>query len=85
MVRNQIVAIVGLLIFAFALEPALLAWRPDVGQFGPTVGAPTGSIGVNPFDEGELLSPGGRAAGDARLGGARFAATAVMLRRRDLV
>ena len=31
-VRNQIVAIVGLLIFAFALEPALLNLALDVGQ-----------------------------------------------------
>lgn len=27
-VRNQIVAIVGLLVLSFALEPAVLAWRP---------------------------------------------------------
>ena len=69
-VRNQIVAIVGLLIFAFALEPALLTWPPDVGKFGPTVGAPSGIVGINPTSTGATtaaLAPV-RAPGDARAG-----------------
>ena len=56
-VRNQIVAIVGILIFAFALEPALLNLALEVGKFGPTTGAPSGIIGINPVDNSELLSP----------------------------
>ena len=84
-VRNQIVAIVGLLIFAFALEPALLNLAFDVGKFGPTTGAPSGIIAVNPVGEGDLLSPG--VALLVMLGwvGLGFARTATTLRRRDLV
>jgi ABC-2 type transport system permease protein len=84
-VRNQIVAIVGLLIFAFALEPALLNLALEVGKFGPTTGAPSGIIGVNPVDEGELLKPG--IALLVMLGwvGLGFGITAWMLKRRDLV
>jgi ABC-2 type transport system permease protein len=84
-VRNQIVAIVGILIFAFALEPALLNLALEVGKFGPTTGAPSGIIGINPVDNGELLSP--VVALLVMLGwvGLGFAITAALLRRRDLV
>jgi ABC-2 type transport system permease protein len=84
-VRNQIVAIVGILIFAFALEPALLNLALEVGKFGPTTGAPSGIVGINPVDNGELLSPG--VALLVMLGwvGLGFAVTATLLRRRDLV
>lgn len=50
-VRNQIVAIVGLLVLSFALEPAVLALASKIGQFGPTSGAPNGILGVNPIGE----------------------------------
>jgi len=84
-VRNQIVAIVGLLIFAFALEPALLNLAFDVGKFGPTAGAPSGIVAVNPVEEGTLLSP--VVALLVMLGwvGLGFAINALMLKRRDLV
>jgi ABC-2 type transport system permease protein len=84
-VRNQIVAIVGLLIFAFALEPALLNLAFDVGKFGPTTGAPSGIIAVNPVEEGTLLSP--VVALLVMLGwlGLGFGINAAMLKRRDLV
>ncbi|MEO8689357.1 MAG: hypothetical protein ABI611_14240 [Solirubrobacteraceae bacterium] len=86
-VRNQIVAIVGLLVFAFALEPALLSLVPDVGRFGPTVGAPSGISGVNAGGDNsaDLLAPGIAVlvlCGWVMLG---FGVTAWMLRRRDLV
>jgi hypothetical protein len=84
-VRNQIVAIVGLLVLAFALEPALLSLARDVGQFGPTTGAPSGIIGVNPVGEEELLEPAVALVvmiGWVALG---FGVTAALLRRRDLV
>ena len=85
LVRNQIVAIVALLILAFALEPALFSLVPEVGRFGPTFGAPNGVIEVDPFGEGDLLSPG--VALLVMLGwvGLGFALTAWLLRRRDLV
>ena len=84
-VRNQIVAIVGLLIFAFALEPALLNLAFEVGKFGPTTGAPAGIVAVNPVEEGTLLSP--PVALLVMLGwvGLGFAINALMLKRRDLV
>ena len=85
LLRNQIVAIVGLLIFAFALEPALLALVPDVGKFGPTSGAPNGIIQLNPFDDGEILTTGVALLVMIGWVGLGFAATAALLRRRDLV
>jgi ABC-2 type transport system permease protein len=84
-VRNQVVAIVGLLVFAFALEPALLALAHDVGQFGPTTGAPSGIIEVNPVSEEELLSPAVALLVMFGWVGLGFAVTATLLRRRDLV
>lgn len=85
LLRNQIVAIVGLLIFAFVLEPALLGLVPEVGKFGPTSGAPNGVIGINPFDDSETLSPGIALLVMIGWVGLGFAATAALLRRRDLV
>jgi ABC-2 type transport system permease protein len=84
-VRNQIVAIVGLLVFAFALEPALLNLALEVGRFGPTTGAPSGIIGINPVDNGELLSPGIALLVMIGWVGLGFGITAWMLKRRDLV
>ena len=84
-VRNQIVAIVGLLVFAFALEPALLNLALEVGRFGPTTGAPSGIIGINPVDNGELLAPGIALLVMIGWVGLGFGITAWMLKRRDLV
>jgi len=85
LVRNQIAAIIGVFIFSFALEPSLIGLAVDVGKFGPTVGAPNGILGINPIGDDALL-PAGIAAlvllGWVALG---FAATAALLRRRDLV
>jgi hypothetical protein len=84
LVRNQIVAVVGLLIFAFALEPALIGLAPEVSQFGPTSGAPNAVIGIQFGDEVQL-APGIALLvmlGWVALG---FAAGAATLRRRDLV
>lgn len=82
-VRNQVAAIVGLLILGFAIEPALIGLVIDVGKFGPIVGAPNGLIGTTFDDEGIL------AAGPAALVmlgwiAVGFSAAAVLLRRRDL-
>jgi ABC-2 type transport system permease protein len=86
-VRNQIVAIVGLLVFAFALEPALLSLVPDVGRFGPTVGAPAGISGISPNgdDSVDLLSPAVAVLVMFGWVGLGFGVTAALLRRRDLV
>ena len=85
LLRNQIVAIVGLLVLSFALEPAVLAVAENVGRFGPMVGAPSGIQGINPFEEGKLLDPGIAVLVMLAWVGIGFAATAVILRRRDLV
>lgn len=85
LLRNQVVAIVGLLIFSFALEPAVLALAEDVGRFGPLVGAPGGIQGINPVDEGQLLAPRIAVVVMIAWVAISFAATAVVLRRRDLV
>jgi ABC-type transport system involved in multi-copper enzyme maturation permease subunit len=58
LVRNQTVAVVGVLIFAFVLEPAIVALASEVGRFGPTVGAPNGILETQPFDDdSDLLAP----------------------------
>ena len=86
LVRNQMVAIVGLLILAFALEPALFSLVPEVGRFGPTFGAPNGVIGVNPFDDrGDVLDPGVALLVMIGWVGLGFGVTGALLRRRDLV
>jgi ABC-2 type transport system permease protein len=88
LIRNQVVAIVGVLFVAFVLEPTLIGLAPDVGRFGPTQGAPSGVIGVAGFDDDDadfLLAPG--VAVLVMLGwiGAFFAASAARLRGGDLV
>lgn len=86
LVRNQIVAIVGLLIFGFAVEPTLLALASQVGQFGPTLGAPNGFLEPNGFGDGEeQLAPGVALLVMVGWVGLGFAAAAALLRRRDLV
>lgn len=85
LLRNQIVAIVGILVFSFALEPAVLAVAADVGRFGPLVGAPSGILGAKPFDEAKLLAPGIALLVMIAWIGLGFVANATVLRRRDLV
>ena len=82
LVRNQVVAVVGVLVVVFIVEPAIIALTTDVGRFGPTVGAPRAISAVN---ESEALAPGIGVLvmlGWITLG---FAAGAELLRRRDLV
>lgn len=86
LVRNQIAAIVGLLLLTFAIEPTLLAVAPHIGQFGPTSGAPNGVLQLEAFgDDTDILSPA--VALLVLLGwlGLVFAGAATLLQRRDLV
>lgn len=86
LVRNQVVAVVGVLVVSFAVEPALLGLVPEVGRFGPTGGAPSGITEVDPFDgDDELLAPVAAVGVMLAWVGLGFAATAALLRRRDLV
>ena len=88
LVRNQPVAIVGVLVASFVLEPAVLGLAPDVGRFGPFVGLPVAMQDIAPsdagFDDADLFSPA--LAGLAMLAwiGAAFAAGAALLSRRDV-
>ncbi len=87
LIRNQIVAIVGLLLLAFAIEPAVIGLAPEVGKFGPTLGAPNGFIGLEDvFGEGdEQLTPAVALLVMIGWVGLAFAAAAARLERRDLV
>ena len=78
LVRNQVVAVVGLLVLGFAVDPAVAALVPEVGRFSPFSALPIGITDVPPEDAGPAR--GGRrtfararAAGHARLdrGGVR--------------
>jgi hypothetical protein len=82
--RNQVVAIVGMLIFGFAVEPALVELVPKVGQFGFTSGAPNAILGA-PGDHKAQLSL--LAALLVMLGwvAVGYSAAGALLRRRDLV
>ncbi len=83
LVRNQAAAIVGILVWLFLLEPAVLAAASDVGRFGPLIGAP-GGFGTTADTEDELLDAvPALLVMLAWLGGLGAAATAV-LRTRDL-
>lgn len=58
LVRNQPVAIVGIIALAFVVEPVLLGLAPEVGRFGPIVGAPSAITETDTgFDDTELLAP----------------------------
>jgi ABC-2 type transport system permease protein len=89
LVRNQPVAIVGVLVLGFAIEPTVIALAPDVGRFAP-FSALTASIQEIPasdvgFDEGfDLLARGAAVLAMLVWIAAPFAAGAVLLRRRDL-
>jgi ABC-2 type transport system permease protein len=87
LVRNQVVAIVGILIFAFAVVPTLFALVPDVAKFAPIEGAPGGIVHVGTFndDTSDLLTPA--AAVLVMLGWIAlfFAAAGARLRKFDLV
>ena len=88
LVRNQPIAIVGILILAFAIEPVVAALAPEVGRFGPTSGLPTAIQDLDPEDVGlddlELLAPGLAVLAMLAWIGATFAAGAALLRTRDV-
>jgi hypothetical protein len=86
LVRNQVVAMVGVLVLSFVLEPAIIGLAPDVGRFGPTAGAPNGILGVEGFsEEDDLLAPGAAVLVMVAWVAALFAAATAVLRQRDLV
>ena len=88
LVRNQVVAVVGLLVFWFMVEPMVLSLVPEVGRFGPFVALPTGLSTIPPEEAGvgdvELLDPGFAALALLAWIGAAFAAGYALLRARDV-
>ncbi len=61
LVRNQVVAVVGILVLGLVVEPTLGAVAPKVERFGPTGGLTTAIANSDPeasgFSENELLAP----------------------------
>lgn len=85
LLRNQVAALVGVLIVFFIVEPTLFGLVPEVGRYSPLHGAPAGLLGFGfDGDEDFLLSPA--VAGAVMLGwlAGLFGASAGLLRRRDL-
>lgn len=88
LVRNQVVAVVSILVLGLVIEPTLAAVAPKVERFGPTGGLTTAVANSDPessgFSEGEMLAP--VLAAVAMLGwiAALFAAGAALLRSRDV-
>jgi len=84
LVRNQVVAIVGVLVLIFVVEQVLIGLVPSVGQYAPTVGAPNALQG-NTLDAEKTLATGVALLVMAAWIAALAAAAAALLRRRDLV
>jgi len=88
LVRNQVVAIVGVLVIALVVEPLVLTLQPEVGRFGPFT-LPSAVAGIPEEDmglEGDVALPSPGLAALAMLAwiGALYAAGAALLLRRDL-
>jgi ABC-2 type transport system permease protein len=88
LLRNQPVAIVGVLAASFAVEPVLIELVPAVARFGPFVALPAGVADLKPedvgFDDTKPLSPGLAALAMLAWISAAYAAAAALLRRRDV-
>jgi ABC-2 type transport system permease protein len=88
LVRSQVIAVVGLLVVWFVVEPTILAFAPDVGRFGPFVALSTGASGIPAEDaqlgDVDLLAPELAVMALVAWIVAAFAAGGALLRRRDL-
>jgi ABC-2 type transport system permease protein len=89
LVRNQVVAVVGVLVLTFVVESTLIFLLPEVARFGPFSALPTAAADIPAEDAGlgdeiQLLSPGLAVLALLAWIGAAFAAGAALLRRRDL-
>jgi ABC-2 type transport system permease protein len=84
LVRNQVIGIVGLLVFGLAVEPALFALTDNVAKFLPVSGAPN-AVTQTSFGDNAHLSPGAALAVMLGWIGLGFVAGGVTLERRDLV
>jgi ABC-2 type transport system permease protein len=84
-VRNQIAAIIGLILYPLVVEVALFILLPDVGRFSPMNGATAGIANVDVGDDDfDVLAPGVAGLVMFAWVSVLFAAGAMLLRRRDL-
>lgn len=88
LVRNQAVAIVGVLLLTLAVEPAVIALAENVGRYGPFVALPSAAQDVDADSVGlggvDLLDPWPAVLAMLAWIGAAYGAGALLLRRRDL-
>jgi len=88
LLRNQVVAIVGVLVLSFIVEPAMIGLVPEVGRLGPFVALPTAAASIPPenvgFSDVDLPPAGLAVLYMLAWIGAAFAAGAALLRTRDL-
>ncbi|MDX6688532.1 MAG: type transport system permease protein [Baekduia sp.] len=90
LLRNQVAAIVGILLYCSIVETTLLEQVPQVGRFAPLIAAPDALVRYDPTD-GEGL-PGGADALQPAIAAlimlgwlaALYAIAGMLLRRRDL-
>ncbi|MFL5844966.1 MAG: ABC transporter permease [Solirubrobacteraceae bacterium] len=83
LIRNQVVAIVGMLFFTFVVEVTLLGLVPSIGRFTPVNGVTAALIATDSPDE-DLLEIGPALLVMVAWLGLLFTAAATLLRRRDL-
>jgi ABC-type transport system involved in multi-copper enzyme maturation permease subunit len=84
-VRSQVAAIVGLLLFPFVVEITLFALAPEVAKFAPINGAPSGVVDVSFDGSGtDFLAPGVAVLVMFGWVAVLFSAGAALLRKRDL-
>ncbi|MET0459809.1 MAG: hypothetical protein ABW195_11215 [Ilumatobacteraceae bacterium] len=88
LVRNQIVAVVSLLVLMFVIEPLVLALAPSVGRYGPLGALSIAAAGLSAEDNGlgdvSLPSPPVAVALLLVWVGVTLGAATILLRRRDL-
>jgi hypothetical protein len=89
LVRNQVVAVVSLLVLSFLIEPVVFELLPAVGRWGPLNALPVAAAGLPPEDLGwgpdaNLPATGAAIAALLAWIGGTFAVAAALLRGRDL-
>ncbi|HEU0024967.1 MAG TPA: hypothetical protein VFQ12_10065, partial [Thermoleophilaceae bacterium] len=89
LLRNQVVAIVGVLVIGFVVDPAVAALAPDVGRFSPFGALPTAASDIPAEDAGlpedlDLFSPIAAILLMLAWITTFFAIGATLLRRRDV-
>ena len=85
-VRSQVAAIIGLILFPLVVELTLFGLVPEVAKFSPVNGVTSGLANVDTGDNSDfdVLDPGVAALVMFGWVGVLFAAGSLLLRRRDL-